>query len=165
MKRVLLAAALVLVVFSALFVTWPVHAEPIELGVVYVPTDGVGRSTVPVEVVTPLPEKRDAFQKAKQLKHLLLGRKMRPMAAQDTQVHWGKCIVMPHQLELGEATLRVECWSFAMWPDDNPLKIIEGPATAQEVMLVIETFLEVHNKRLKRPVSKPSKPSPPGKRV
>jgi len=153
------------VVFSALFVVWPVRAEPIELGVVYVPARGLNRHAVPIEVVIPLSEKRDAFQKVETLKLLLAERKMRPMSAQDTQVYWGKCIVMPHQLELGEATLRVECWSFAMWPDDNPLKIIEGPATAQEVMLVIETFLEVHNKRLKRPVSKPSKPSPPGKRV
>lgn len=151
LRRVLLPVAWIVAVSCFASLVWPAQAQERELATVFVPSAG---EAVAIEVVTPLRKKRDAFQKAETFKRLLLARKMRPMGVGDNSHYRGKCIVEPQQFELGEAILRVECWSFAMWADDDPFMTIGAPATAEEALNVIQVFLEAHSKRLMRPAPK-----------
>jgi len=64
-------------------------------------------------------------------------------------------MVEPYQLELGLATLRIECWSLGLWPGDESLAAFGAPETAEEAMVFIDAFLAKHRERLARPVPPP----------
>lgn len=120
---------------------------------IFVPRQGVDQ--VPIEIVFPLKEHKDAYAKAVALRRLI-ERRLRPQRNGDGRSYLGKCMVEPYQLELGLATLRIECWSLGLWPGDEALAAIGAPETAEEAMVFIDAFLAKHRERLARPVPPPA---------
>lgn len=138
-----------MVACGTLFLASLVGAQNGVTSTVFVPSKK-GADQVPIEIVFPLKERKDAHAKAMALKRLI-ERDLRPTRDGDHETYLGKCIVEPHQLEIGEAVLRVECWSFAQSRDDSPFVVLGAPETPEEVMVLINRFLLRHRERLARP--------------
>lgn len=119
------------------------------LSLVFVPSRDADQ--VPVEIVFPTRSSPDASRKAQALRRLIEQNGLRPERDGDHYTYSGKCIVQPQQFSVGEATLRVECWSMAMWRGDDPFSTIGVPDTPEEAMILIEAFFEKHRERLLRP--------------
>lgn len=139
---------------GAMLLTSLVYAQDRVTSTVFVPSKK-GADQVPIEIVFPLKERKDAHAKVMALKRLI-ERDLRPARDGDRYSYLGKCIVEPHQLEFGDAVLRVECWSFAQWQDDMPLVAFGAPETPEGVMTLISQFLIRHRERLDRPVPRPA---------
>lgn len=111
---------------------------------------------VPIEVVFPTKHAAPrAYAKAQALKRLIVGGGFYPQPDGDEQFYWGKCITLARQMEIGEATLRVECWSEAMWFGDIPFYSVGQPESPGEAMALITSFLKKHRERLARPRTAP----------
>lgn len=140
---------------GALLLAPLVYAQDGTTSTVFVPKKGADQ--VPIEIVFPLKERKDAHAKAMALRRMI-ERDLRPARDGDSLFYRGKCIIEPHQLEIGDAVLRVECWSFAQWRDDQPLVVLGAPETPEEVMALIGQFLAKHRERLARPAPRPAPP-------
>lgn len=147
MKRFLLEVG----VFTCLFAAAPAFAaeSDMPLSLVFVPSRDA--SQVPIEIVFPAKSRPDALYKAQALRKLVEQNGLRPERDGDRYSYFGKCIVQPVQFEVGDASLRVECWSMAMWRGDDPFSAVGAPATPEEAMALINAFRVKHRERMLRP--------------